>query len=162
MAPAILSWLVAIPLLGAMTGLRTMTPIAVLCWFAYLHDLHLRHSWAFWCAQLASAIVFTVFALGEYIGDKLPQTPSRLDPFPLGARLVFGGLAGAIAATGLHGPVLEGIMLGAVGALAGAWMGYHLRVAIKAKFRVPDFPVALSEDILAIGLSIVAMGIVIH
>jgi uncharacterized membrane protein len=159
-ADALLSWMVAIPLLGAMTGLRAMTPMAVLCWFCYLHHLPIRHSWAFWAANLVTAIVFTVLAFGELIGDKLPQTPSRLDWGPLGARVVFGGLVGAIAATGLHGAAPEGILLGVTGALAGAFAGYHLRVAIKAKFGIPDLTVALAEDIFAVGLSIVAMGII--
>jgi len=39
---AILSWLLAIPLLGVTTGLRAMTPMAVLCWFAYLGYLPWR------------------------------------------------------------------------------------------------------------------------
>ena len=160
MAIAILSWLIGIPLLGAMTGLRTMTPIAVLCWFAYVHDLHLRHTWAFWAAQLVTAIVFTVLAVGELIADKLPQTPSRLAFFPLAARVIFGGLVGAIAATGLRGPAPEGILLGALCALAGAFIGYHLRLGLKRQFGWPDLPIALAEDVFAIGLSILAMGII--
>jgi uncharacterized membrane protein len=160
LAIAIIAWMVGIPLLGAMTGLRTMTPMAVLCWFAYIHDLHLKHTWAFWAASLVSAIVFTALAVGELIGDKLPRTPSRLDAFPLLARMIFGGLAGAIAATGLHGSAVEGVLPGCVGALAGAFLGYHLRAGLKQRYGFPDLPLALIEDAFAIGLSILAMGMV--
>ncbi len=156
----ILCWLVGIPLLGAMTGLRTMTPMAVLCWFAYRHDLHLRHTWAFWAGELVTAIVFTVLAAGELVGDKLPQTPSRLALVPLTARIVFGGLVGAIAATGLKGAAFEGILLGAIAAPIGAFIGFHIRASLKAQNGFPDFHIAVVEDILAIGLSILAMGIV--
>jgi uncharacterized membrane protein len=155
-----LSWVVAIPLLGGLTGLRTMTPMAVLCWFAWFHHLPVLHSWAFWTAQLVTAIVFTVLALGELIGDKLPQTPNRTAPFPLIARIVFGGLVGAIAATGLHGAAIEGIVLGSLSALAGSFLGFHLRQHLVKDSGYPDFGVALVEDALAILLSILAMGIV--
>lgn len=160
MAMAIMSWMIGIPVLGAMTGLRTMTPMAILCWFAYLHHLPIHHSWAFWVANPITVGVFTLLALGELVGDKLPQTPSRLDIGPLAARVVFGGLVGAIAATGLHGSALEGIMLGAIGALGGAFIGYHVRAGIKHHHNTPDLPLAIAEDIIAIGLSVLAMGIV--
>ncbi len=160
MTLAVLSWVLAIPLLGALTGLRTMTPMAILCWFAYADDLGLHHSWAFWTTKLVTAIVFTVLACGELIGDKLPQTPNRTDAFPLIARIVFGGLVGAICATSLQGAAIEGILLGCIGAVAGAFVGFHVRQSATKSFGVPKLLAALSEDVLAIGLSVIAMGIV--
>jgi uncharacterized membrane protein len=155
-----LSWLVAIPLLGGLTGLRTMTPMSILCWFAWAGHLPVRHTWAFWSAQLVTAIVFSVLAVGELIGDKLPQTPNRIAPFPLIARIVFGGLVGAIAATGLHGAAIEGVVLGSISALAGSFLGFHLRQHLVKDNGYHDFTVALLEDALAIGFSILALGIV--
>jgi uncharacterized membrane protein len=160
MSYVVLSWLVAIPLLGALTGFRTMTPMAVLCWFAYAHDLPLKHSWAFWAANLVTAIVFTVLAAGELVGDKLPQTPNRIAPFPLLARIGFGGLVGAIVATGLQGSAIEGILLGSMSAIAGAFFGFHMRQHLVKNKGYKDFTVALAEDAIAIGLSVLAMGIV--
>jgi uncharacterized membrane protein len=160
MAIAFLAWVVAIPLLGGLTGLRTMTPMAVLCWFAYAGHLPVRHSWAFWTTRLVTAIVFTVLAAGELIGDKLPRTPNRTAPFPLIARMGFGGLVGAIAATGLHGSAIEGIVLGLISAVAGAFLGYHLRHYLVNDRGFKDFAVALVEDGLSIGLSVLALGIV--
>jgi uncharacterized membrane protein len=160
MAMAMMSWMLAIPMLGFATGLRTMTPMAVLCWFAYEHQLPIHHSWAFWCTRLVTAVIFSVLAVGELIGDKLPQTPSRISPFPLIARLAFGGLVGAIAATGLHGSAVEGVLLGAIGALAGSFIGFHLRTRLRPRFNCPDLPLALAEDALAIVASVLAMGII--
>jgi len=160
MAIAVLAWVVAIPLLGGLTGLRTMTPMAVLCWFAYEGHLEVHRSWPYWTTRLAAAIIFTVLATAELIADKLPATPSRCAPFPLLARVVFGGLVGAIAATSLHGSAVEGIFLGSISSIAGAFLGFHLRQYLVKERGVPDLSVALSEDILAIGLSIIAMGIV--
>ncbi len=160
MTLAVLSWMVAIPLLGGLTGLRTMTPMALLCWFAYAGHMEIRHSWAFWAAQPVTVIVFAVLAVGELIGDKLPQTPNRTAPFPLLARIGFGGLVGAIAATSLHGAAIEGIILGAISALAGAFLGFHLRQHLVKNRQFKDLLVALVEDGLTIGLSVIALGII--
>ena len=160
MAMAMMSWMIGIPFLGFATGLRTMTPMAVLCWFAYFHHLPIRGGWAFWAAHLVTAIVFSVLAVGEWIGDTLPNTPNRISAFPLIARICFGGLVGSIAATGLRGSFVEGLLLGAIGALAGSFIGYQLRVGLRRHYGWPDLPLALGEDVLAVALSVLAMGIV--
>src|SRR5215469_10517811 len=104
MAVAMLSWMLAIPLLGFTTGLRSMTPVAVLCWYAWLGYLDVSDSWAQWCGRLSVAIILTVLALGELAADKLPGIPNRISPLPLLWRVLLGGLAGAVAATALDGP----------------------------------------------------------
>ncbi len=161
---ALMSWVLAIPLLGMMTGLRSMTPMAVLCWFAYLGSngghLPLVGTWGFWAAKLITAIVFTVLAVGEYIGDKLPKTPNRTAPGPLMARLAFGGLVGALAATGVKGSVLEGVLLGVAGALVGTFLSYQVRKRLVDWSGRPDWIVAVLEDAFALLVSIYAMGVV--
>ncbi len=160
MAIAMLAWLIAIPLLGLVTGMRTMTPIAALCWFAYAGYLPVGGTWAFWTAKLITAIVFTVLALGELIGDKLPKTPNRTAPGPLIARLLFGGLVGAIVAVALDGSGLEAVILAVAGVLIGAFASFILRRDIVARSGFKDWPVALLEDLSAVGLAILAMGII--
>ena len=160
MAIAVLAWVVAIPLLGAMTGLRTMTPMAILCWFAYAGHVEVHRSWPFWTTKLITAVVFSVLAAGELIGDKLPNTPNRTSAFALAARVVFGGLVGAICAVSLHGSEVEGVLLGALCALAGAFVGFHIRQHLVRDRGYKDVAVAVTEDAIAIGLSLFAMGIV--
>ena len=161
MAMAILSWLIAIPVLGFCTGLRAMTPIAVLCWFAFLGHLPVDGTWGFWTTRLVSVLIFTALALGEYIGDKLPSTPARTAPFPLIARLFFGGLIGALIATALVGSAIEGALLGVAGAALGAFAGFHLRTcAVFQSQGWPDWRVAIVEDVIAITASIFALSIV--
>ncbi len=155
-----MSWIVAIPLLGAATGMRSLTPIAVLCWFAYLGYLPVGDTWASWVAKLVTVIVFTVLALGELVADKLPRTPDRTSTGPLLARLVLGGLIGAIVAAGLNGSAFEGIILGVGGALVGAFGGYLIRREIVIKSQGKDWPVAVVEDLMTIGFAVLAMGIV--
>jgi len=160
MAIAMLAWMIAIPLLGAVTGLRSMTPMAVLCWFAYVGHLPLDGTWAFWAAKLPVAIVFTLLAVGEYIGDKLPNMPNRTSPGPLIVRLFLGGLIGAIVAAGLDGPGFEGGFLGVAGALVGSFGGFLIRREIVQRNGSKDWQVALVEDAIAVGCAVLAMGVV--
>ena len=160
MALEMMTWLIAIPLLGLVTGLRTMTAMAVLCWFAYAGHLPVDGTWAFWSGKLVTAIVFTLLAIGEYIVDKLPKTPDRTAPGPLAARLVFAGLVGAIVAAGLNGSGIEGVILCVGGALVGAFAGFLIRREIVARLKCKDWPVALVEDASAILGAVFAMGIV--
>ncbi len=160
MAMQMTTWLLAIPLLGIATGMRTMTSMAVLCWFAWLGYLPVKSTWAFWTASLASVIIFTLLALGEYIGDKLPSTPNRTSPGPLIARFVFGGLVGAIVAVGLSGSSLEAGLLALVGVAIGAFGGMHLRRELVERIGCKDWHIALAEDAAAILFAVVGMGIV--
>lgn len=160
MAMAVLSWLVAIPLLGFCTGLRSMTPMALICWYAHLGYLPVEGTWAFWAASPVSVGVFTLLAAGEYIGDKLPRTPSRIAAFPLIARLVFGGLVGAIIATALSGSILEGAFLALIGAALGSFGGYFLRRLAVERTGWPDWRIAVAEDVLTLICSFFAMGVV--
>jgi len=159
MAITVMTWLFAFPVLGFATGLRTMTPIAVLCWFAYFKYLPLEGTWGSWAGTLVSACVFTVFAVGEWIGDKLPRTPNRTDPFPLTARLILGGLVGALAATGERGPALEGVILCVIGAAFGAFAGFMLRRFFSQQGH-RDLPVAVLEDGIALLLACLSLHMI--
>lgn len=161
MAIEVLSWIVAIPLLGWATGLRTMTPMAALSWFAYLGYLPVGGTWAFWLARPVTVGVFTLLALGELVGDKLPFTPNRTAMGPLAARLVFGGLAGAIVATVLRGPGMEGVVLGLVGAAVGAFAGFVTRRDLVQKVGCRDWHIAVVEDLFAIGCALFALHVIV-
>ena len=160
MAIAMMSWMVAIPLLGLATGLRSLTPMAVLCWFAYLGYLPVDGTWASWTAHVPTVAIFTALAVGELVADKLPKTPNRTAPGPLLARLVFGGLAGSIAATAMDGPGLEGVLLGVIGAALGAFAGFMIRRDIVETLGCPDWPIAIAEDLISVISAVFAMHVV--
>jgi uncharacterized membrane protein len=160
MGAAVMSWMLAIPMLGMATGLRSMTPMAVLCWFAYLGYLPVHETWAAWTAHLAAAVLFTVFALGELVADKLPRVPKRTSAGPLLVRISLGALAGAIAATAMHGPGLEGVLLGGLGALLGAFAGFMVRREVVAKLACADWPIALVEDLCTILAALFALHVI--
>ncbi|GGG65894.1 hypothetical protein GCM10011585_04570 [Edaphobacter dinghuensis] len=159
MAMAVMAWIVAIPLLGAATGMRTFTPMAVICWFAYTGYLPVD-GWASWTAKLATAVVFTVLAVSELVADKMPRIPDRTSPGPLMARILLGGLAGGIVAASLNGSEFEGVILGVGGALVGAFGGYLIRREIVMRSGSKDWPVAVAEDLVTVGFAVLALGIV--
>ncbi len=160
MAMQILTWLIAIPLLGVVTGMRSMTALAVLCWFVHAGYLPLDDTWAAWVGKLSTTIIFTVLAIAELIADKLPKTPNRTALGPLLARVVIGGFIGAIVAAGLEGSDVEGIILGVGGALIGAFGGFLIRRELVDRTGGKDWPVALVEDASAILGAIFAMGVI--
>lgn len=135
--------------LGFCNGLRTMTPIAVLCWFAWLGRLHLV-GWRGFTAYTVTLCVFTLFALGEYVADKLPNTPSRTRPVGLVARAVFATLVAVLLTQGDPQKVLLACLLGLTGAMIGAYVGWFVRTRSVAALGCPDWPVALLEDGIAI------------
>ena len=156
----IMTWLVAIPLLGVVTGMRSLTAFAVLCWFVHAGSLPLDDTWAAWVGKLSTCIIVTVLALAELIVDKLPKTPNRTALGPLLTRVVIGGMLGWIVAMGLEGSDLEGIILGVGGALIGAFAGFLIRREFVIRSGGKDWPVALAEDISAILGAIFAMGVI--
>jgi uncharacterized membrane protein len=141
--------------LGFCTGLRAMTPIAVVCWFAWLNRFPVHGTWAAWTGYLVSAIIFSLLALGEYVGDTLPNTPNRTAPGPAISRIVFGALVGAIAATAAMQPLAGGILFGALGAAAGTWGGFHIRRSLSHRVG-RDLPVGLFGSAVALVLSFIA------
>ena len=89
--------------------------------------------------------------------DKLPFTPSRLGAGPLGARILFGGLAAAALCAAGQQSIAIGAVVGAVGGVAGAFAGYHVRHYFTASLKAPALLIALAEDALAIVIAIFAV-----
>ncbi len=141
--------------LGVVTGMRTMTAIAAVCWAAWLSWLP-ETGWALWTTYLISALVFTGFALGEYVGDTLPNTPSRKAPGPAAARLVFGALVGALGAKAISEPIAGGVLAGVIGTVIGTWGGFAVRKK-GAQLIGHDLPVALAESAFASALAVAAV-----
>jgi len=138
-------------LLGCVDGLRSLTPPALVCWAAHLGWLHFDGTRLAFINRPTTLIVFTLLALGELIADKLPNTPARTAPLGLSARIVFGGACGLALATSAGISLSLSVVLAAIGAVAGAFGGYHSRRFVVVKAHVPDLIVAVAEDLIAIG-----------
>jgi uncharacterized membrane protein len=139
----------AIFAIGMLSGLRALSPIAVLCWLALLQHLPVT-GWASFAAGKVAVGLFSLGAVGELIGDKLPKTPSRLKQPGFSVRIVTGGLCGMLLASVGSFSLIGGVLLGAIGAVVGSFLGYFARSRITGKFGLPDLPVALVEDVICI------------
>jgi uncharacterized membrane protein len=141
-------------LLGISNGMRTMTPVAVLCWFSWL-GLFPEPGWAFWAGNLISVVIFTICAVGEYFGDTRPNIGNRTDPPQILARLAFGGLAGALAAQSMAEPLIGGVLFAWVGVLIGAFGGLRVRLWLSRKLN-SNTAAGLCESALALGLALLS------
>lgn len=147
----VMTLLIACLLLGCVTGLRSLTAPALVCWGAYFGWLHFAGTKLAFLGHRSTLIFFTVLAIGELIADKLPKTPARTAPLGLIARIAFGGLCGWALATSTAGNPSVAAMVGIVGALIGTFAGYSTRKALVTRAHIPDFVVAMAEDVIAIG-----------
>lgn len=143
--------------IGVVAGLRSLTAPAVVAWGAYLGWLDLHGTWASWMGNIITAIVFTVLAVGELVNDKLPKTPARTAPPIFAARIITGGLAGAVLGAWPHW-TFSALGAGIIGAVLGTFGGYQARKRLAA-VAGKDLPIALLEDAVAIlgGFAIVAV-----
>jgi uncharacterized membrane protein len=135
-------------LVGVATGGRSTAGFTALAWSAPDTDPKwLRSAWTRGLTALS--------AVGEGVVDKLPKTPSRLDPPGLIVRVVAGGLsAGHLSRR--HGySGLAGVVAGSAGAVLGSLAGSRWRSLAATQFG-PDLPGALIEDALTATVAIVA------
>jgi uncharacterized membrane protein len=137
--------------IGIVAGLRSLTAPATSAWAAHLNWLYLQGTAFRFMGSTAAVAIFTVLAIVELVTDKLASTPSRTALPGLIARIVLGGLSGAVVAVAGSKGFALGAVLGAVGGVAGAFAGYQIRTRLVKALKVPDFVVALIEDAVAIG-----------
>src|SRR5579863_7534279 len=91
-------------LIGVVVGMRSMTAPAAVSWAARLGWLHLENTTLAFLGFTATSYILSLFAVGELIADKLPNTPSRKEPVGFMARVLSGALCGA--ALGADGQAL--------------------------------------------------------
>ena len=138
-------------LIGLCAGLRSLTPPAAVAWGVYLGWLKLAGRLAL-IGSLPAVIILSVLAVTEIIFDKLPNTPNRTAPPGLIGRIVTGGLTGACVSLGGGRSAVAGAGLGVLGGIVGCFGGYQVRARLARS--LPDFNIALVEDLVAIGGSL--------
>jgi uncharacterized membrane protein len=152
-----MSWYVWAFLIGVIAGLRSMTAPAAVSWAARLGWLHLENTGLAFLGFAFTPYIFTVLAIGELIADKLPKTPSRKAPGPFAGRIVTGALSGAALGAASRG-LAGGLVAGALGGIAGTMGGYEFRARLVKAIGGNDLPIALLEDIIAIGGAILIVS----
>ena len=139
--------------IGFAAGLRALTPPAVVAWAAHLGWINLNNSPLAFMGSTISVVVFSLLAVFELIGDLRRQTPKRTAPIPLVARMLMGGLCGACICAATNQLIFIGAILGAVGAVIGAFASYEIRRRLVSALNIKDIFVALLEDVITIGLA---------
>ena len=126
--------------IGLVTGLRTFTGVAAVTWGAHFGWINLAGTPLSFIGSMWALVIFS--------------TPARTVPMQLGARLVFGSLAGASLAAAGGAPLLVGIIGAIVGVLVGTYGGYYTRVGLVRRLKVADLAVAIPEDLVAIAFGL--------
>ena len=143
--------------IGFAAGLRSLTPPALVAWAAHLGWLNLNNSPLAFMGSTIAVVIFSLLAVFELIGDLRPQTPKRTAPVPLIARILMGALCGACVCSAANESLIIGAILGAIGAVIGAFAGYEIRKRLVAALKAKDLFIALSEDLITIGLAYLAV-----
>jgi uncharacterized membrane protein len=142
-------------LIGVCAGHRALTPLAALAIGAWLGWIDLSATWAAFAGNIIAVIVLVVLAIAELWRDKQPSTGSRLEPMNLVARVVAGALAGSVL--GLPGGNwIAGLILGAIGAVAGSYEGFYVRREMARRLG-KDLRAALLEDAITVVIALVVV-----
>jgi uncharacterized membrane protein len=137
-------------LIGVIAGLRALTAPAVVAWGAFLGWIDVDGKWSEWVAHPITVTVLTIFLLVELVTDQLPKTPSRKTPPQFITRLLTGAFAGAVIGSASHHTFI-GTGAGIIGAVLGTLGGAEARSRLVAANGGKDRPVAVGEDIVAVG-----------
>ena len=138
--------------IGIVAGLRSLTAPAVVAWGAHFSWLNLHGSPLAFMGSTTAVAILSVLAIGELVADQLPMIPKRTAPAPLMARVVTGGLCGACLCAAVGKSLLAGTLLGGIGGIVGAFLGYGIRRRLD--LHIKDFVVAVCEDLVAVGLAL--------
>jgi uncharacterized membrane protein len=136
--------------IGLIAGLRSLTAPAVVAWAAHRGWLNLHGTSLSFMGSTAAVAIFTILGVVELVADQLPSTPARTKLTGLTARILLGGLSGASIALAAGQSAALGACLGAAGGVVGAFVGYQLRTGLVRALKVPDFVIAVLEDLVAI------------
>lgn len=137
---------------GAATGGRSFTPLAMESWAAAHGRLSLGNGVLAPLSNRNVARLVALSAVGELVADKTSLVPSRTTPGPFAGRLAFGALAGCVIATAERRPALAGAAIGAVAAGLSTALATHLRQSLVG-MGLPDPLVALGEDLVVLAVS---------
>lgn len=131
---------------GALTGIRSMSAVAVVSLRLRGQKEDFRYGPARWLASEQAPGLLSMAAAGELAGDKLPFVPARTRPAPLLGRAAFGALCGAAIAQMRGTSPASAAATGALAAVASATVVTGLRRFVTHRLHVPDFLIGLTED----------------
>jgi uncharacterized membrane protein len=135
-------------LLGTLAGMRSMAAIAVVGQLSRKGALDATTGPLALVTKPRFATVTGILAVTELVADKLPITPNRTAAGPLLGRALTGGLSGAVVCAARQKSVLAGALIGAAAGVGAAYAAYELRKRLGSRLHVPDFVIAVAEDVV--------------
>jgi uncharacterized membrane protein len=103
-----------------------------------------------------AAAILSLLSAGEIIGHKIPGIPARVAPPALGGRIAAGALVGAAVAAVGERQRLRGALIGGAAAAAAAVLTYRLRQWLGSRAGIPDWMIAVAEDVIVLRVATAA------
>jgi uncharacterized membrane protein/uncharacterized protein (UPF0548 family) len=145
-------------LLGAVAGIRSQLPIALLVLERARGRFDPGRGWLARRLATPGGVAAAVLAsVGELAGDKLPIIPDRTRPGPFTGRVAVGTLVGAAVYRDADRAASHGAVTGAVAAAASALALARARTALGRRTPLPDRAWGIVEDALALTLGLLAI-----
>ena len=135
--------------------MRAFTPLAVVCWGAHFGWAPLGETRFAFLGSIIAAIIVSILALGELVNDKRPEAGNRTAPLPFIGRVLLAALCGGVIFLAARQTWMIGALAAVFGAILGTYGGFLLRRALVRRASLPDLAVALCEDAVAIGGSLI-------
>jgi uncharacterized membrane protein len=137
-------------LVGALSGVRSMSPTAMLSQFGNTHSGPQRKAGIEFLNHPFAARTMTGLAIAEAVADKLPLLPKRTQSFSLLGRAITGAISGAALSSSKKRSLLFGGLVGAAGAIGAAYATHELRRLATKNYHVPNPVAGLVEDALVV------------
>jgi len=134
-------------LMGAVAGMRAMTPLAAVTNAARTGTLPADNGAPRLLSNPLASAGMLALAGGELLGDKMKTAPDRIVPAGMVARVATGMIAAAALAP--HRQRGVGALLGAGTAVGMAYLTFNLRM--RAIARYGQTPTGAVEDAIAVG-----------
>ncbi len=147
-------------LLGVVSGMRTMmTPAVLALTLSRRPEMVPPVTPAQWFTHPWVAVALGIAALGELVGDKLPQIPSRTALAPFVGRVASGALCGAaVVELGALNPWF-GAACGALGGGVSTIGMFRARRRAGQVSGIKDPYLGVVEDVLAIAIAATIMAL---
>jgi uncharacterized membrane protein len=98
-----------------------------------------------------AALAFKLTALSEFVGDKMPKAPDRIELPGITTRFLSGALAGASVYKASGGKAYVGALLGGSAAILSTYGSFYLRKAMVKSTHLIDPIIGGIEDALVLG-----------
>ncbi len=141
--------------IGTLAGLRSASAPAIASHILSHHQTDaLANSRLSFMQSEKVATALKLFAVQEFIADKLPGTPNRIMPLGVGFRVAAGALSGASIYKANGSNAVIGALIGGSAAAASTFASFFIRRSTVKHTTIIDPIVGSIEDALVVGAGI--------